>query len=290
MNKEMEQIGLFSVRERGKSMKFFKAFIVVSFVLISVIGCRQLTKTSTTITPVLVATKTISSHVQEERDEIYSLLAYAVVHKDWQTGGPDQRGHNIGAVLVDGNDKVVFWARNCNKITRNGTQHGEVRLMIGYLSKLQTYSLKYHNLYTSLEPCAQCSGMMTLQSIKRTVYGQEDPGFGKAIERLELDTHELPELLPEKYKNGYEPYPRAVISEQSKSVICRKINEAYAEMGGSITGFLLSDEAKVIYDKAKEMLLNYQVKYEENEGIYKDAISFLNNEVTDHYTPIRPKI
>src|SRR4051794_28758616 len=71
--------------------------------------------------------------VENERDEIFSLLAYAIVLKDWQTKGPDQRGHNIGAILVNEKQEVVFWARNCSYRERNGTQHAEIRLMQGFL-------------------------------------------------------------------------------------------------------------------------------------------------------------
>ncbi len=77
-----------------------------------------------------------------ERDEIYSLLAYAVVYKDWQSSKTNQRGHNIGAVLVDPKGKLVNWARNCNQITQNGTQHAELRLMLGYQSKVHSYNLE----------------------------------------------------------------------------------------------------------------------------------------------------
>ena len=67
------------------------------------------------------------AQAQAERDQIFSLLAYAVVLKDWQTGGPNQRGHNISSVLVDPQGKVVFWARNWNQPSKDGAQHGEVR-------------------------------------------------------------------------------------------------------------------------------------------------------------------
>ena len=231
------------------------------------------------------------SPVQEERDEIYTLLAYAVVLKDWQTRGPgQQRGHNIGCVLVDGDGKVVFWARNCNHITGNGTQHGEVRVMIGYLSKVHTYSLRDHTVYTTLEPCAQCSGMMTLTSIARTVYGQTDPGFGKALERLALDTHKLPELLPQQFKHGYKPYPRRVRSEPSKCRFRQELDDAYDPEQGSLTRFLLTDEAKAIYMKAREALRSYEVKQEDNRAVLKEAIEFLNNEVKDDYTPLKLKL
>jgi tRNA(adenine34) deaminase len=220
--------------------------------------------------------------VDEERDEIYSLLAYSVVLKDWQSADPNQRGHNIGAVLVVSQGTLVYWARNCNHITKNGTQHAEVRLMLGYLSKVQTYNLKGCTVYTTLEPCAQCSGMMILQSVQRTVYGQTDPGFGKAIERLDLDSSALP--------NGFRPYPRPVNSDKSKSTICAELDDAYAKVGGSITGFLLSPKAKLIFEKAHQQLLTYKLLHPENEPILRNSVEFLNNRVTDHYEPINPKI
>ncbi|WP_170229837.1 nucleoside deaminase [Polyangium fumosum] len=129
-----------------------------------------------------------------QRDEIHQLLAYAVVVNDWQSqaassaGGASVRGHNIGGVLVDQNWRPVWWERNSNAITCNGTQHGETRIMWSYLEYAKTKDLSCHMIYTSLEPCAMCSGMMAQQKIRRTVYGNTDFGFGKAIERL----HEPP--------------------------------------------------------------------------------------------------
>jgi tRNA(Arg) A34 adenosine deaminase TadA len=129
-----------------------------------------------------------------QRDEIYQLMAYAVVVQDWQsraaksTGNAPVRGHNIGGVLVDPNWRPVWWERNSNAATCNGTQHGETRIMWSYLNYSKMKDLSCHMVYTSLEPCAMCSGMMTQQSVRRTVYGHTDFGFGKALERL----HEKP--------------------------------------------------------------------------------------------------
>jgi tRNA(Arg) A34 adenosine deaminase TadA len=216
---------------------------------------------------------------QVERDEIYSLLAYSVVLKAWQTGGPDQRGHNIGSVLVNPEGQVVFWARNYNYKMKDGTQHGEVRLMLGYLEKIKSYSLKGYTVYTSLEPCAQCSGMMIQQSIARTVYGQTDPDFGKAVERLKLDSSSIP--------NGYIPYPRPVTADVSQSIICKQLDAAYKKSAKkSITDFLMTDQAKAIYQAANQMLLNYQVKYPKNQGVLLQAIDFFNNNVNKDYTLI----
>ncbi|MCP3950649.1 MAG: nucleoside deaminase, partial [Desulfobacterales bacterium] len=153
----------------------------------------------------------------------------------------------------------VNWARNCNARLSNGTQHGEVRLMLGYLNRVGGYSLKDHTVYTTLEPCAQCSGMMVLTNIKRTVYGQTDSGFGKAIERLKLDSKKW---IPA----GYKPYPRAVISDRSESKYCQQLEQAYHKSGGSITRFLLTDQAKIIFHEAAANLYNYQQKYPEQNG------------------------
>ena len=206
----------------------------------------------------------LSQEAQDERDEIYTLTAYAVVFNDWQVAGPDKRGHNIGSILVDPQGKIVHWARNCNAVLSNGTQHGEVRLMVGYLNQVGGYSLKDHTVYTTLEPCAQCSGMMVLTNIKRTVYGQTDPGFGKAMERLSLDSKAW-------NPKGYAPYPRAVISEKSKSRFCERLDVAYAQAGGSITRFLLTETSRGIYADAREALDHYQVRYPENQPILVHA-------------------
>ncbi|MBW1944223.1 MAG: hypothetical protein JRJ51_15510, partial [Deltaproteobacteria bacterium] len=96
-----------------------------------------------------------------EKDKIFSLVAYAVVFKGWQQSRNVGRGYNIGSVLVDENDNIVCWARNAVNVTKNNTQHGEVRLMLNYLHNCRNvFSLPKYRLYTTLEPCAMCSGMM----------------------------------------------------------------------------------------------------------------------------------
>ncbi len=240
--------------------KLFFCILLVLFV-----SCAPQVK----VAPYIPVDVTITPEIQEERDEIYMLVAYAVVLNDWQEGSEKKRGHNIGSILVAPNGQIVNWARNCNAALSNGTQHGEVRLMSGYLNRVGGYTLKEHTIYTTLEPCAQCSGMMILCSIKRTVYGQTDPGFGKAIERLTLDSKKWNEM-------GYKPYPREVISDRSKTKYCEYLDEAYEEVGGSITEFLLTEKAKSIFSSSLEELHNYNLKYpEENRSILEHAYKTL---------------
>ena len=225
------------------------------------------------------------SPVTIERDRIFSLVAYGVVYKNWQTGTwgtPDARGYNIGGVLVDDDDQIVCWARNSVIRLGNDTQHGEVRLMVNYLHNDQDeVALHDYKLYTSLEPCAMCSGMMTMQSVRTTIYGQTDPSFGDALERLELNSTSLP--------NGYCPYPRPVQSEPSDLEQRRQLDEAYAassapdgttgpsaQTNHSLTVFLTTETAREIYASAAESLASYELEHpEENQTVLAAAQEFL---------------
>lgn len=224
------------------------------------------------------------SAIVVEQDDIYTLLAYAVVYKDWQTHGweaPDKaRGYNIGGVLVNPQSapgqQLLCWSRNSVIKTRNGTQHGEVRLLTNYIGNSSTTKVKGYKLYTTLEPCAMCSGMMTLQSLTTTVYGQTDPGYGGAIERLTLNSIAL--------DDGWCPYPRGVQSVASPLTIRKEIDEAFARVGGSITAWLITPEARILYEKAVRQLENFKVRYTENRAVLAEARAFLKK-VPSRYTP-----
>jgi tRNA(Arg) A34 adenosine deaminase TadA len=61
-------------------------------------------------------------------------------------------------------------------------------------------SLKDITIYTSLESCAQCSGMMALGAVKRVVYLQQDAGqnaIGNILYNLNLgSSYYAPEPIP----------------------------------------------------------------------------------------------
>ena len=267
--------------------------------LILILGCAQGTDQAPVPEPEIEAAAVVAPHatcdpvvpyepdpVTVEKDRIFALVAYGVVYKDWQTGTwqtEGSRGYNIGGILVDDNDRIVCWARNNVIRLRNDTQHGEVRLMVNYLHNNQEdVSLHDYKLYTSLEPCAMCSGMMTMQSLKATIYGQTDPSFGDAVERLELNSTALP--------HGYCPYPRAVQSEPSDLDQRRRLDEAFADyrapdVAGSVprhqsdhslTGFLTTETAREIYASAVESLESYELQYpDENRATLEAAQEFL---------------
>lgn len=215
--------------------------------------------------------------VQDERDLIFGLLAYAVVFADWQDD-ENGRGHNIGSVLVDDNTgRPVYWARNSSKGTHNSTQHGEVRLITNYLNcggspaNGKTRYLKgSYSIYTTLEPCVMCSGMMTLTQVGRTVYGQTDPAYGNAIETLKLRNYpNLPrsQALNSEIRRGLDANFQAQcpVADQKKGTC-------------SVTAFLRSGDAKSAFRTASERLRNQSpnnLRFAENRAILDAAQEFV---------------
>ena len=131
----------------------------------------------------------VKEPAKQEIDEIYSLLTFALVYENWQPASVPRnlrRGYNIGALLVDKGQKPVFCGLNCINSTDNATQHGEVRAITTYLEQARRFNLDGFTMYTSLEPCIMCAGMMTMTDVDRVVYGQKDVDFSNGLERLAL--------------------------------------------------------------------------------------------------------
>ena len=214
----------------------------------------------------------VKDSIQIELDEIYTLLAYSFVLKDWQsdsTPRENRRGYNIGTVLINANNDVVNWALNCVNST-NSTQHGEVRAITSFLEKTGNYNLSNYTLYTTLEPCAMCAGMMIMTSVNRVVYGQHDVEFSQAMNRLALNS---------KGVGGYDPYPRTVISDPSPSFYRKALDSAYANFLKSedekyLAKFLTTDKAWALYERANSDFMNYKTKFPENREKYERAKAF----------------
>jgi tRNA(Arg) A34 adenosine deaminase TadA len=101
-------------------------------------------------------------------------------------------GHNIACLAVDGNGEIIDFEFNHNDFFRSSAEHAEsrmVRRLFGLTDirdgwrtggkvpeKTRSFSLKDVTLYTSLESCAQCSGVMSLGRVRQVVYLQNDPG------------------------------------------------------------------------------------------------------------------
>ncbi len=211
--------------------------------------------------------------MNKEKDDIYSLLAYAIVYADWQEDDLKGRGYNVGAILVDSHDEIVTFGLNAVNRFHNSTKHGEILLMTNYLQQSDNFNLEGHTMYSTLEPCAMCAGMMIMTSLKRIVIGQNDLYYSKALERFSIDTSAY---------GGYPPYPRTVVAELTPSLIAEKLDQAYkayvAEGNKAIiTKFLSTDRAKEIYQEAQDRLLQYQVIHTENIALYRKAVDYLKH-------------
>jgi tRNA(Arg) A34 adenosine deaminase TadA len=230
---------------------------------------------------------------QREVDEIFSLLAMAVVYKDWQDVGPQGsrlRGHNIGAVLVDPAGQPVFWARNARFVTDNGTEHGELRLIRHFLDC--PGALDYlgvpppgrypgaragqgFTLYTTLDPCVMCAGTMLMVQLSRAVFVQSDPDYGHVVERLAAGTGGAGQLPP---------YPVTLDIRQADLPEAQVLDQAYQRYGrpNAIIPFLRSEFARRVFKNATRRLRDFRSE-QGNQAVVEAALAYLDKVVDDAY-------
>ena len=106
----------------------------------------------------------------------------------------DYKGHNIAAIAVNELGHVIISAFNHNKIFGSTAEHAEMRLMDEcfrspalhfqrHLVANDTSSSNFEvedkmsqvTIYTTLEPCQQCSGRLLIAGVPEVVYCQRDP-------------------------------------------------------------------------------------------------------------------
>ena len=209
----------------------------------------------------------------QEVDEIFSLLTYALVYANWQPASvprKQRRGYNIGAILVNKENQPVYCGLNCINATDNATQHGEVRAITDYLEKTRAFNLDGFTIYTSLEPCIMCAGMMTMTDVDRVVYGQKDVDFSNGLERLALDTRPY---------GGYAPFKRTTWADPSPSTIRPRLDSAYQQFLTTdpekvLSKFLTGAPAESLFNEAHSAILNFQVKHPENAKVLTAARQF----------------
>jgi tRNA(Arg) A34 adenosine deaminase TadA len=99
-------------------------------------------------------------------------------------------GHNIACLAVDGKGEIIDFDFNHNDFFRSSAEHAESRMVRRLFSltnifdnwrtgepvpgKSRAFSLTDVTLYTSLESCAQCAGVMSLGRVKQVVFLQRD--------------------------------------------------------------------------------------------------------------------
>jgi tRNA(Arg) A34 adenosine deaminase TadA len=239
---------------------------------------------------------------EKERHRIYSLALFALMRRyfngnkngpsgqypwrakqrqpDGRYAGGDYLGHNIGALAVDGNGEIIDFDFNHNQIFASSVEHAETRLVRRVFGLTQIYDnwqtrtsdraqgystiLSDVTLYTSLESCAQCSGVMALGEVKRVVFLQRDPG-----------TYHIGNIMYSLTSSGPDKSiaPRPIPGSYVDFSYFDELNTAYADYYGKVadtpfwipdaqgarpdtsralTGFLCTDQALDIYQRASD--------------------------------------
>ncbi len=126
-------------------------------------------------------------------------------------------GHNIAALAVDERGHVLDFDFNHNEVLSSSAEHAEARLIRRLYSlsgirdpweagdaaepspsaaiKRPYVTMRNATVYTSLESCSQCAGIMALAQVGRVVYLQTDPGtywIGRLLRNLTTDNLRAP--------------------------------------------------------------------------------------------------
>ncbi|MBP3921896.1 MAG: tRNA adenosine(34) deaminase TadA [Ruminiclostridium sp.] len=84
----------------------------------------------------------------------------------------------VGAIVVDGNDKIVGRGYNRREMDNSPTAHAEIIAIEEAARTLDSWRLSDCTLYVTLEPCPMCAGAIINSRIKRLVYGAFDEKGG----------------------------------------------------------------------------------------------------------------
>ena len=104
----------------------------------------------------------------------------------------------VGAVLVDGDGRLLAAAGNRVEADHDPTAHAEMLVLRAGTARLGAARLTECDLYVTLEPCAMCAAAIALARLRRLYFGAYDPKGG-AVEhgpRLfdQPATHHRPEI------------------------------------------------------------------------------------------------
>jgi tRNA(adenine34) deaminase len=83
----------------------------------------------------------------------------------------------VGAVAVS-DERLIGRGRNRTEELQDPVAHAEILALREAARELGSWRLLGVTLYSTLEPCAMCSGACVLARIERLVYGADDPKAG----------------------------------------------------------------------------------------------------------------
>ncbi|MFE5923055.1 hypothetical protein [Streptomyces sp. NPDC056468] len=277
----------------------------------------------------------------QERHRIYSILLMSIILDGWNGNkhgevgdygqwrvdqkipqavdvyrGGSYLGHNIAALAVDAEGRVIDYDFNHNEVFDSSVEHAESRLVRRVFALNQVYDLWQGNegiphrgnaatvrqprqlfatavtdradrvtprtpekvssgystllsdvtVYTSLESCAQCTGIMCLASVKEVVYLQPDTGqflIGNIMRRATkeqklsftaprpISGREIGLRYYDELAEGAESFDANVGEEPFFRSPTKTIN------GPSLTSYLCTDDAYRTFERAANELSDW---------------------------------
>lgn len=84
----------------------------------------------------------------------------------------------VGAVFVDGQNKVTAAGYNQTITLNDPTAHAEIVVLRMAARQACNYRLLSGTLYVTIEPCVMCMGALIHARVGRVVFGAPDPKWG----------------------------------------------------------------------------------------------------------------
>ena len=105
----------------------------------------------------------------------------------------------VGAVLTDGEGRVIAEAGNRTRELSDPTAHAEMLVIREACHRLGTERLTGFDLYVTLEPCPMCAAAISFARLRRLYYGASDPKSGGVAHGARVFSHPACHHVPEVY-------------------------------------------------------------------------------------------
>jgi len=141
------------------------------------------------------------------RDEHFMCIALEEAKKSLERGKLP-----VGAVIVSGDGKIIASGGKMD-VTHSHTDHAEKNIIEELLeSKQHTLkNLRGMTVYTTLEPCMMCFGLMLNVRVTRVVYALED-AYGGALFSFR------PDDFPPRHKRDFPSITSGVLREETRAL------------------------------------------------------------------------
>ena len=135
--------------------------------------------------------------------------------------------------------------------------------MRGYIAAdPERTELHKHQIYTTLEPCVMCAGMMAMTNVRRVVYAQRDPIYGGVFERLAA---------------APQPYTKQVEAQPAPELVRSDLEQSFAASGHTeLITWLPSAEAHAAYRATAAQFHSLSTTFPENTPHLEAARYFLD--------------